>query len=137
MPLPEASGEKRRTSQAASATAVAHAAVTSRKPMIGTPCDQAITASRQPSAWVSERRNSAPIAPAPAPTMQASSANTSRLPSHCLLSGITCSSGFIAPLFVTRMEFSEIRVSCRTESLTHASIPREPCHVFAHLFGLK
>ena len=47
MPLPDACGEKRRTSQAASATALAQPAVTSRKPKIGATCAHAISASRQ------------------------------------------------------------------------------------------
>src|SRR5271168_2943430 len=80
MPLPEAYGEKRRTSQAATKAAAAPATTTSTKPRTASPCAQAISRSRNVSARSSTSLNTAPINPAAAPTTSASTASVSSLP---------------------------------------------------------
>src|SRR6266853_1528143 len=85
MPLPEAGGEKRRTSQAATAAVTAHVAATNSKPMSFSPCAQVISASRKRSASSSASRKMAPSSPAAPPVRGANSASTRRLP--CPFSG--------------------------------------------------
>src|SRR5215831_14436835 len=80
MPLPDAWGQNRRTSQAAIKAAAAQVATTNKNPRSFSPCAQAISESRKRSACSSVSRKIAPTSPAAAPAMSASSASTSRLP---------------------------------------------------------
>lgn len=97
IPLPEACGEKRRTNQAAAATATAHPTVTNRKPTSRWPCAQTINRSRKRSACSSERRKAAPMSPDPAPTSSAKSASATRRARLWALSSATSGSRSIDP----------------------------------------
>ena len=78
MPLPEAYGENRRTSQAANATAAAAPPQTNKKPAKPRSWPTAITASLKRSASSSVSRKIAPSSPDAAPAMGARTASTSK-----------------------------------------------------------
>ena len=67
MPLPSAWGATRRTSQAATAVAAAHPAITSTHPTSASPCAQARITPRTRSAWSSASRKRPPPDPRPRP----------------------------------------------------------------------
>jgi hypothetical protein len=79
IPLPEACGANRRTSQAASAVTAAQDAMMISAPK-GTPRDQLTSVLRKSLAWSSASRKRAPTNPAAAPTTSDNSASTTKLP---------------------------------------------------------
>src|SRR3984885_1078460 len=89
VPLPDAYGEYRRTSQAATSVAAAEATTPIKKPARRSPCPQAINVSRRRSAFSSASRKTAPTNPAAAPTISAKSASARRLPEPSALPGGT------------------------------------------------
>jgi hypothetical protein len=79
MPLPDAWGENRLTSQAAIAAAAAQTMLTTNNPAKGFECDQTMMTLRSLSAHSSESRKSTPTKPEARPTMSAKMASTRRL----------------------------------------------------------
>ena len=88
MPLPDACGENRRTSQAPNAAAAVHPATTSTKPRTCASCPRVSRASRSRSASSRVRRKIASTNPAPAPTTGASKETSHRRRSFRSLSGL-------------------------------------------------
>src|SRR5262245_40536607 len=110
MPLPDAWGENRRTSQAAIKGAAAQVATTNKNPASFSPCAQAISASRKRSACWSVSRKIAPTSPAAAPAMSVSSASTSRLPWPSVTCDVFC---IIGEHRRSRQECATPRRKCR------------------------